>query len=138
MLTQREKEWLEYRQRLVSQSTGDTSYYCRWCKYADWYEDYFCCLYETQDEFGECLTEPYYLNRIFDAAEFEARVAAWLAKRLALGSPHVYPCYHGPASNSDCMRDLSAITGPFAVHCEDCLLKYARLAVEEEMDEMDK
>ena len=63
MLTEREREWLEYRQLLVSQCTGDTSYYCRWCKYADWDGDYYSCDCGTEDEFGECLTEPYYLRK---------------------------------------------------------------------------
>ena len=66
-----------------------------------------------------------------DAAVFEARVAAKLAKMML--EHNRYPC-RGGSPQLGCMRDWSNLTGPMAVHCEDCILREVRLQVEEEMD----
>ena len=66
-----------------------------------------------------------------EAAEFEARVAAKLARMML--EPNRYPC-RGGFPQLGCMRDWSNLTGPMAVHCEDCILREVRLQVEEEMN----
>ena len=66
-----------------------------------------------------------------DALEFSERVAAKLARMML--EPNRYPC-RGGFPPLGCMRDWSNLTGPMAVHCEDCILREVRLQVEEEMD----
>ena len=68
-----------------------------------------------------------------EAAEFEARVAARLARMMLEPNRDKYPCKEGLA-DIECMRDKSNLTGPYAVHCEDCILREVRLQVEVEMD----
>lgn len=71
-----------------------------------------------------------------EAAEFEATVAAKLARQAMKYVCEKYPCRHGrPALG--CMRDKTKLTGPYAVHCENCFLREVRLQVEEEMDNVD-
>jgi hypothetical protein len=106
MLTQGEKEWLEHRdamQFLTGTYIADFAEYPLWNSGKDWQE----------------------------AAEFEARVAAKLAKKML--EPNRYQCRSG-SPQLGCMRDWSNLTGPMAVHCEDCILREVRLQVEEEMD----
>ena len=66
-----------------------------------------------------------------DALEFSERVVARLARMMLF--PNKYPC-RGGSPQLGCMRDLSNLTGPMAVHCEDCILREVRLQVEDEMD----
>ena len=65
--------------------------------------------------------------------EFLSRVAAKLARQAMKYVCEKYPCRHGrPALG--CLQDKTKLTGPYAVHCEDCFLREVRLQVEEEMD----
>lgn len=113
MLTESEKDWLK--RRCMAPTP-----FCGWCmKYT------FCC-----DPWYPCPIKKGSDWR--DAAEFEARVAARLA-RISFERGGAYPCRNGMPTLG-CMRDKTAFTGPFAVHCEDCLLRDVRLTVEGEMD----
>lgn len=69
-----------------------------------------------------------------DALEFSERVAAKLARMMLWHNEEAYPCRHGKPDGMICMREQTKLSGPFAVHCEDCILKIAQLQVEEEMD----
>lgn len=114
MITQSEREWL------VTHRT-----YCNYCDLECGSDD---CEWEMAME--QCAMFP----RMKDALEFSERVAAKLARQAMKYVCEKYPCRHGrPALG--CMRDNTKLTGPYAVHCEDCFLREARLQVEEEMDD---
>ena len=68
-----------------------------------------------------------------EAAEFSERVGARLARMMLRPNEYKYPCRDG-VPELGCMRDMTALTGSFAVHCEDCILRKVRLQVEVEMD----
>lgn len=114
MLTASEKRWLIYRRK------G----YCRtWCK-----PNSICCFMPSL----YCPTSISF-DDYREAAEFEAQVVAKLARQALNYASKKYPCRHGfPVLG--CMRDKTKLTGSYAVHCEDCFLREARLQVEEEMD----
>ena len=114
MLTEEEKQWLAQRKG-----------YCNWCSVE--FKTDSCFWIITADL---CPLYPRQASTQ-DAAEFAERVAAKLAEKVFLPYDKRYPCAHGAPADG-CMRDKSALAGPYAVHCEDCILKYARLAVEEE------
>ena len=69
----------------------------------------------------------------FEAAEFEGMVVARLARMMLRPNEYKFPCRQG-FPELGCMRDKSKLTGAYAVHCEDCILREIRLAVEEEKD----
>lgn len=72
-------------------------------------------------------------DELYEAAEFEQRVAAMFAMMMLYPNDEKYPCRHG-MPELGCMRTKTKLTGPMAVHCEDCILREVRLLVEEEMD----
>lgn len=117
MLTESENAWLKHRD--IANPRG--TYFCEYCK------DYAECHSDMLWGIDECPTAPLSLH---DAAEFEARVAAKLARIMF--ERNRYPC-RGGSPQLGCMRDRSNLTGPMAVHCEDCILREVRLQVEEEM-----
>ena len=106
MLPEAEKKWL-YTRENVAMVTG--TYFCAFCQYMN-------------DEEEECIFRkcPIFEADYRDAAEFEARVAAKMAKR-----EHPIPCYSGK-----CCHPI-----PYARLCPACSLKHARLAVEAEMEQ---
>ena len=110
MLTESEKEWLKERVLLP----------CYFCKYCTGYHNQSCNAFEPLSSCWNRLCEnfdfEYFDEEVFlDAAEFESRVAAKLAD--------ITFCT---------FRDINGLRF-------ECLpeirLKYARLSVEEEMDE---
>ena len=111
MLTDEENVWLKCR---------DKSYghYCMWC-------DLWC------DERGSNTACPIRdrKEKFADAAEFEARVTAKLATmmyQLAANSlSRDFSCEKSCVAHLVCQKDKS---------CVHAFLKYARIAVEEEMD----
>lgn len=68
-----------------------------------------------------------------DAAEFEGMVVARLARMMLRPNEYKFPCRQG-FPELGCMRDKSKLTGAYAVHCEDCILREIRLEVEEWID----
>ena len=116
MLTDSEKKWL-WRRELSPYR------YCIHCRHRQLCKNYDFII-------GVCptLRHP---EDWQDAVEFSERVAVKLAEKVFLPYDKRYPCAHGAPADG-CMRDKTWLTGPYAVHCEDCILKYARLAVEEE------
>jgi hypothetical protein len=72
-------------------------------------------------------------DEMLEAAEFEQRVAAVFAMMMLCPNDEKYPCRHS-MPELGCMRAKTKLTGPMAVHCEDCILREVRLQVEEEMD----
>ena len=68
-----------------------------------------------------------------DAAEFEGHVVARLARMMLRPNDNKYPCRDG-VPDAGCMRDKTRLTGPHAVHCEDCILREVRFEIEEAMD----
>ena len=82
-------------------------------------------MYPEQPLEERCLQLEIMADEYRDAAEFEARVAARLAELCWVMSGLPFPCKACPARKY-CMK----ITMP----CKAVFLKYARLAVEEEMD----
>ena len=111
MLTASEREWLKDRRNKA---------YCRYCSVID------LCSNPNASGF-KCPLIPDYE----EAAEFSEQVAARLARMML--EPNRYPC-RGGSPQLGCMRDWSNLTGPMAVHCEDCILREVRLQVEREMD----
>ena len=113
MLTESEKKWLEQR------NEHPEDRFCRWCQYnevrgREEEEGIWCSCNAEQDEpYGECVKEHEYFDRIFEAAEFEARVAVKLA--CAVSDPWF-------AAHK---QDISA----------DVVLEWARIRIEEEMDD---
>ena len=111
MLTESEKAWLERREEMPG-------YYCLWCPLWDDEADCdgrsphpFCPIFQRRE-------------RLWDAAEFEARVAAKLADikfHHELGNPDSCRLKYGKCANP-------------SRSCVDCRLNAARIAVEEEMD----
>lgn len=111
MLTEREREWIKYRQIF-------NGYYPYGCL--------TCSLQRTLCDRTDCLLHP----NLGDAAEFSERVAAKLAavfREIA----HVFgddntplPCKYCPANACCKLSD----------GCDDGILKWAYIAVEEEMD----
>lgn len=120
MLTESERKWL------AGRKPGD------WCAYIDC--SAWCDRKEGRSQTPYCFNQSCYLDHpslYRDAAEFSERVAAKLARMML--EPNRYPC-RGGSPQLGCMRDWSNLTGPMAVHCEDCILREVRLQVEEEMD----
>lgn len=120
MLTINERRWLVQRKG-----------YCDWCSVKFKTDNCFwvisadlCPLYPRQVS-------------IQDSAEFSERVAARLARMMLRPNEYKYPCKY-PCPNGvpelGCMCDMTALTGSYAVHCVDCILREVRLQVEEEMD----
>jgi len=102
MLTQSEREWL-YRRELIYKWDG-------------WY---------VWDGYYEPDTE---LENWQDAAEFEARVAAWLAEAF------MYILHDAPGDHIQDMPCDDCPVKECKLDCKDSILKWARLTVEEEMD----
>jgi hypothetical protein len=127
MLTEAEKKWLEEREQWLCDN-GDNGYFCRHCCHSN-YEGhgYFICDSAPEDRIDEDLGFcPIHLwdlddNRgamlaFMDAAEFEARVAAWQADNL--------PSCDFCKWYEEC----------FKTSCARTRLKHARLAVEAEIE----
>lgn len=108
MLTQNEKNWLEEREKRPVPCSLNESW--NWCLNI--------CSGQTLPLRPSCLMVPDYR----DAAEFEARVAAELAR------PNMAMC---PCWTGDC--EYKRQSGYGAV-CRACRLKYAHLAVEADME----
>ena len=121
MLTESEKRWLEKREQWAEPHNGygDEGYFCAHCQI----NCFDGCPTEIKD--GN-------IDAFMEALEFSERVAAELAGMML--KPNRYPC-RGGFPPLGCMRDWSNLTGPMAVHCEDCILREVRLQVEEEMDD---
>lgn len=110
MLTDSEREWLEERD----------NWFSPWCRRCD---GRFHC--DEHKLYGKCSLTP----DTDDAALFEAHVAAKLAgitesmMQTIQEYDDTYPCWACPA-NENCA----------GLACREVLLRYARLAVEEETD----
>lgn len=115
MLTDKDKEWLEKRERVL---VANGLYSCAHCaQYSDIYSVWtgYCAAIEP---FECCIRADFR-----DAAEFEARVAAKLAQNTQAVPCIEHGCPHGM---------------PLIWLCVSCRLKYARLAVEAEMEQEGK
>lgn len=115
-LTEQEREWLERRKNICarcSTSYRGRPYFCgRW-------RDGKCIDFDPKS----CIDE----NVDFeDAAEFEARVAQRLVQNIS------WPCYAGLCPGG---KDMDWQICPKE---EWCHMKYARIAVEQEMDDADR
>jgi hypothetical protein len=110
MPTESEREWLENR------------------KPGDW-----CVTHDCSAMFeGECISVTCYMDISWlyrDAAEFEARVAT----KLAINDTSYLPC-HQKGHENQCPYDNYCPTDKKKTAW--CKVKHARLAVEEEMDEL--
>ena len=80
-----------------------------------------------------CPTDARSAHTLSDALEFSERVGARLARMMLRPNEYKYPCRDG-VPELGCMRDMTALTGPYAVHCEDCIMREVRLQVEEGMN----
>ena len=117
MLTDKDREWLEKRKPPTEKpwpTTADDNF-CKHCKQritdcVPWYR-----------KTGDCPTDRG--GDFRDAAEFEARVAAKLAQNTQAVPCIEHGCPHGM---------------PLIWLCVSCRLKYARLAVEAEMEQEGK
>ena len=121
MLTEQEKEWLTMR-KLWRYAI------CHYCPALQYKEDIHDCCYSCCHQGDGSKPLCYKLRRAsggWDAAEFEARVAARLAELFSASTELAPLCPSCPCED-DCY------TGFFK--CESAILKYARLAVEEEMN----
>lgn len=111
-----EKEWLENRKDVCFRCGRDKTTECiyRFCYYAQ-------CVGENYP-----MTPKRYALSGFsqDVAEFEARVALWLAKVCEM---NIMPC---EMIGNGCIE-----TGPLRYKCVQCRLKHVRIAVEQEMEE---
>lgn len=112
MLTEHEKQWLEERKQYIQRFYSET--FCKYCYYfkeipKGWACDADICPTDRRDHDYE------------DAAEFEARVAAKLAKECSAW----WPC----GEVDECISGQP---------CRECHLKHARLVVEEEMEKEKK
>jgi len=111
-LSENEKEWLERRKNI-----------CARCFHSHRGRPYFCGNWR----YGKCIDfDPRSCTDEIvdfeDAAEFEARVAQRLVQNISL------PCYAGLCT------ELKEIDWQICPKNEWCLMKYARLAVEAEME----
>ena len=123
MLTKREREWLEDREKWnFKLDIYDNSSFCPSCKHCEYFTEaangVFCQDAEDMwlyDKLSKCPLVPS-KELLLDAAEFEVLVAALLAEILpkALTDPWF-------------IKNAKHITA-------DATLKWARLSVEEEMD----
>lgn len=120
MLTKKDKEWLEKRERVL---VANDLYSCAHCaQYSDIYSVWtgYCAAIEP----FECGIRANYR----DAAEFEARVAAKLSRM----DWEDVPCAHG-------MSLFCPKKGGPHINCGAwCLMREARLAVEAEMEQEGK
>lgn len=108
MLTESEREWLKTRDKKRS--------YCVYCE----------ATFGADSCYWKCVTESCAMYPdMKDAAEFSERVAAKLSEL----PEDVHPCPYG-ATNRCSYDDC----GNPHLGCRRSILKYARLAVEEEMD----
>lgn len=129
MLTESEREWLEERVLLP----------CYSCKYCTGYHNQSCNAFEPLSSCWNRLCEnfdfEYFDEEVFlDAAEFEGRVVAKLAGILDRTLRSRDYTLH-----ADCTRVCPAATdctknNLLGFDCAPYLLKWARLAVEEEME----
>lgn len=112
MLTDKDREWLE--KRVID--NGDNDVYCRYCNNRPSIITGGLCA-------GICPLFPadYQFS---DAAEFEARVAAKLAR-----GEFYRPCHS---------VDVEKCAYPVEGNCCVCHIKYARFAVEAEMEQEGK
>lgn len=121
MLTQNEKEWLEKRKSEYFLS-------CLHCpgRYKQKPRSTWECMSFCWDNkvVTQCELSSQDMRYFKDAAEFEARVAVKLA------NPQWSPCWRGDS----CLEFSGQKDERWVWNCEWCRLKYARLAVEEEMD----
>ena len=139
MLTEKDREWLEEREKLPSLSE-EGGYFCKHCCHAVFEDGEFCCDEPEEGREEEnllycptSLVEPgdwafgVFAQKIalHDAAEFEARVAA----RMTGLKAEELPCY----PNFLCPYRAKHIGS-----CKACYLKHARLAVEAEMEKEEK
>jgi hypothetical protein len=127
MLTEAEKKWLEERKPPTQKpwtTTADDNF-CRTCKKYNidcvpWFRNTVDCPTDQGGHFR-------------DAAEFEARVAA----KLSIREDRLTPCIldPNPETHGECKQWHFYWRNSYAVYCgcAACRLKYARLAVEEEM-----
>ena len=132
MLTEAEKKWLEERKPPTKQpykTTADDNF-CRYCaRYnthcTPWFRDVAYCPTDKGGDFT-------------DAAEFEARVAAL----LSVSENRLTPCLTdlNPETRGECKQWRFYWRNSYAVYwgCAACRLKYARLAVEQEMEKEEK
>ena len=128
MLTESEKRWLQLR-KLYAGVNRHSYYSCMHCSEYNmgrwpWY-NYPCnraCLYAGCPfiDIGSSAA----LSDYVEAVEFESRVACKLLEM----PEHRSPCSYGEARM--CTIECASIW----LDCKDCRLKWARLAVEEEMD----
>lgn len=113
-LTESEKKWLDAR------AAANRIAECYSCLLCEWREKQgIACLFRECQRFNE---------NYRDAAEFEARVAVYLAKAPCL------TCPDNPQGGCS-TRKLNSYG---RAHVEACRLKHARLAVEEEMEKEGK
>ena len=115
-LTEQEREWLERRKNLCERcfygEDGRPNFCGRW-------RDGKCIDFDPES----CLSENVDYK---DAAEFEARVAQRSVQNIS------WPCYVGLCPKG---KDMDWQICPKE---EWCHMKYARLAVEQEMDDVDR
>ena len=116
MLTEAEKNWLKER-------SGTLVYhkFCLHCTYVKrrWFDGQTPCMLA---DIGR-ICPVFYQEDIQDAAEFEARVAMYLAKSPCLTCPSTI---YGNCETRKTAKGREVI--------EACRLKHARLAVEQEME----
>jgi hypothetical protein len=117
MLTDAERKWLQERENVPL-------FQCeKYCEYHVGKNSYFECTYSPALSQEWCKNDAG--NQDWkDAAEFEARVAVYLAKS---------PCLTCPDNPRNCPRENTPEKGrPFL---EACRMKHARIAVEQEMEQ---
>ena len=112
MLTNSEREWLKRRQFF-------NGFYSGGCL--------TCSLNRTLCDKADCPLHP----DLEDALEFSERIAVKLADLVKYS---VRVCHHSCADCFLCKTDKCHDDDPGNLTCEGTILKYARLAVEEEMN----
>lgn len=117
MLTEAEKKWLEEREKRHLK-TG-----------------YYISLLDFPQKSLYWMTEVF---NYYDAAKFEARVAA----KLSIREDRLTPCIldPNPETHGECKQWRFYRRNSYAVYwgCAACRLKHARLAVEAEMEKENK
>lgn len=121
MLTQSEKRWIAWKHHIKSIEHGAGA----WCQYQN-------CPHLGRNAAG-CYGKPYcpLFPDLADALEFEGRVAAKLAE--------VFMCVIDAEFDYQIPYNCAACPckGKCSLDCKDSIMKWARLAVEEEMDGQD-
>lgn len=129
MLTDSEKRWLG-RRKLYAGVNRWSRFSCQWCEHLD---------VDREGYRTPCGASIYGCQRVDmdgdnDDVEFEAQVAAKLAELFAnislVGNATEFDCESSCPAFSMCCTILRD-----DLPCDDAILMYARLKVEEEMDE---